>query len=95
MIHSKAPTLLKGLVDAHSHYPRAAKINGIQGSVQMCVSISSTGRVTDVEVVQSSGHKILDNAAVRSMQQVIFKPATKAGKPVEENLLQTIDYRLY
>ncbi|MDR0379207.1 MAG: TonB family protein [Candidatus Accumulibacter sp.] len=46
-------------------YPEQARRLGFEGTVTLFVEVSGDGRVEDVRVVASSGHSILDNAAVR------------------------------
>ncbi len=47
------------------NYPDEARRSKLSGNVRMTVSIASDGSVKDVKVTQFSGHKILDDAAVR------------------------------
>lgn len=50
------------------NYPEAAKQRHLYGSLQLTVSIRSDGSVDSVEINRSSGHKILDQAALRIVQ---------------------------
>ena len=47
------------------NYPEEAKQKGIHGSLQLTVAIRANGEVESVEINRSSGHKVLDQAAVR------------------------------
>ncbi len=47
------------------NYPREAKERKIYGSLQLTVAIKADGEVESVEINRSSGHKVLDNAALR------------------------------
>ena len=47
------------------NYPAAARDQKIYGSLQLTVSIRADGNVDTVEINRSSGHKVLDEAAVR------------------------------
>ena len=47
------------------NYPPAARDQKIYGSLQLTVSIRADGAVDTVEINRSSGHKVLDEAAVR------------------------------
>lgn len=49
-------------------YPEAARAAGQTGRVVLRVEIGRRGRVAAVEVVESSGHDRLDNAAVRTIR---------------------------
>jgi periplasmic protein TonB len=47
------------------NYPSEARARKIYGSLLLTVAIKSDGEVEAVEVTRSSGHKVLDQAAVR------------------------------
>jgi protein TonB len=47
------------------NYPQEAKARKIYGSLQLTVAIKADGEVESVEVNRSSGHKVLDQAAIR------------------------------
>jgi protein TonB len=47
------------------NYPAEAKARGIYGRLQLTVAIKADGEVEGVEVNKSSGHKVLDQAAIR------------------------------
>lgn len=50
------------------NYPEAAKEQKIYGQLRMTVSIKADGSIEKVEINQSSGHKILDDAALRIVE---------------------------
>jgi protein TonB len=50
----------------HLFYPAEAVANGIEGEVRLIVRLSADGSVSEVKVAASSGHAILDNAAIRA-----------------------------
>ena len=47
------------------NYPPAARDQKIYGSLLLSVSIKSDGNIEKVELIRSSGHKVLDEAAIR------------------------------
>jgi len=47
------------------NYPEEAKARKLYGSLQLTVAIKADGEVESVEINRSSGHKVLDQAAVR------------------------------
>jgi len=60
------------------NYPEKAKRNGIFGSLSLKVSINKDGTVNDISVRRSSGHKILDDSAIRIVRLAApFAPLTK------------------
>ncbi len=50
------------------NYPEAAKQQKLYGSLRLTVSIRADGSVDSVEINESSGHKLLDAAAVHIVQ---------------------------
>lgn len=51
------------------HYPSTARLNGWEGKVVLKVSIKKDGQLKDVEVVKSSGHESLDQAAMEAVRR--------------------------
>jgi len=47
------------------NYPEEAKARKIYGSLQLTVAIKASGEVEDVQINRSSGHGVLDKAAMR------------------------------
>ncbi len=51
----------------HFYYPMLARRKGWEGDVMLALRVEIDGRLTDIHVVSSSGHPVLDNAAVDSL----------------------------
>lgn len=64
------------------NYPMTARIRGLQGLVLLHVDVAPSGTPIAVTVATSSGHPILDEAAVAAVRTWRFRPATQAGVPV-------------
>jgi protein TonB len=64
-------------------YPKNALDQGMEGTVTLAITVSPQGKVAAVRVAKSSGHKLLDEAARRSVAAWTFTPGMKAGKPAE------------
>ncbi len=47
------------------NYPEVARQQQLYGSLRLLVSITPDGALKDVQVLDSSGHKVLDDAAIR------------------------------
>ncbi len=47
------------------NYPEEAKRRGLRGNVMLDVAVNQDGTVGDVAILRSSGHKLIDDAAVR------------------------------
>jgi len=75
-------------------YPYLARRRGQQGTVRLDVSVAADGRVSAVRVARSSGHVLLDQAAVRALQRWRFQPATRAGLAVRAQLIVPVRFRL-
>lgn len=50
----------------HLFYPPEAIARGIEGEVRLIVKLSADGAVENVSVAASSGHPLLDNAAIKA-----------------------------
>jgi len=50
------------------NYPEMAKRQNIAGSLVLDVAINPDGTVNAIQVLRTSGHKILDDAAVRIVE---------------------------
>ena len=73
---------LSGEVNQPPEYPADAVAHGEQGRVLLSIHVLPDGRVDFAGVTQSSGYRVLDEAARQAVMQWRFKPATMAGKPV-------------
>ncbi|MCW3837864.1 energy transducer TonB [Sphingomonas canadensis] len=64
-----APREMPSLWITDSSYPPESRSAGHQGMVGFELSISPKGRVTDCQIVKSSGHKALDEATCYLMRK--------------------------
>jgi protein TonB len=71
-------------------YPQNALRMGLQGSVALSITVNEEGRITAIEVKQSSGFKVLDNSALNWVRQHWVIPPANGSKLYEA----TITYRL-
>jgi len=60
-------------------YPDQAQVNGEQGTVLVSVYVRQDGKVAKYRIAQSSGFGDLDNAALESILNWRFVPATRDG----------------
>jgi len=58
------------LVQESLVYPLAARRQGLRGTVELHVWLEATGRVRDVQVVRSSTHDVLDDAALETVRRL-------------------------
>jgi protein TonB len=75
-------------------YPPAARKRGLEGLVVLAVEVDADGRPFDVTVKESSGHPMLDNAALGAVRRWRFEPARRAGRPVRAGVEVPIRFRL-
>ena len=74
-------------------YTDAARAAGIEGAVRVQLSISATGEVTAVKVLQSL-HPELDLAAEKAVRSASFAPATRCGAAVATTITISIKFSL-
>jgi protein TonB len=60
-------------------YPRKARRLGYEGIVMLKVLIDENGRVDDLTVLKSSGHSVLDHAALSAVRKWLFEPGSEGG----------------
>lgn len=75
-------------------YPAAAVRRQLEGTVLLRLHISSTGRVERADIVTSSGHSVLDLAALKAVQAWRGHPALHNGEEVATSELLPIRFRL-
>ncbi len=76
------------------HYPTIAKSRGWQGKVLLRVKVSAQGLSDSVTVDTSSGHDILDEAAVEAVRKWRFIPAKRGDRPVASSVIVPILFTL-
>jgi periplasmic protein TonB len=60
-------------------YPLEARKKGYKGEVVLKLEVLSNGFVGQIEIKNSSGHKILDQSALSTVKKWKFIPARKEG----------------
>lgn len=75
-------------------YPRLARKRGWQGKVLIAVHVDKKGQVGSLKLEQSSGHKSLDRAALKTLKSWRFTPATRLGQPVKSTIIVPILFQL-
>ncbi|MEA2014147.1 MAG: energy transducer TonB [Thermodesulfobacteriota bacterium] len=63
-------------------YPAIARRRGHEGGVLIAAMISAYGNVVELKIKESSGHHVLDQAAMKAVEEWEFKPARRMGIPV-------------
>lgn len=85
----------RGNVFSDDDYPSASRAAEEEGVARVSYVVGTDGRVTQCEVMQSSGFKRLDDATCSIIQRRFrFNPATRDGQPVAERKTQPVRWRL-
>lgn len=86
--------LLRDEFSKHTKYPAVAALKGWEGKVRIRLQVDKDGNVIGTpEVVEGSGHKMLDDDAVKTIMNISplpIPPSQLLAKPVFVNT--TIDY---
>ena len=75
-------------------YPPISRDNGEEGTVTLLLAVQTDGSISDIRIARSSGHPRLDAAAVRSLRQAKFQPATCHGKPIAVRIHQSFIFKI-
>ncbi|MCA9401982.1 MAG: energy transducer TonB, partial [Candidatus Omnitrophica bacterium] len=75
-------------------YPRIARIKGWTGKVWLEVYINTFGAVQNVNVVKSSGHHVIDQAALEAVREWKFIPASVDGVPEASKIILPIELKM-
>lgn len=75
-------------------YPRPAAIAGIEGWVEVEVIIRADGSVRQARVLRSNPARVFDSAALTAVQRWTWSPGMVAGRPVEQTVVQVIEFSL-
>jgi protein TonB len=67
------------------NYPDDARRQQVHGQLVLTVALNRDGSVKRMDVIQPSGHRVLDDAAQRTVQLAApFPPLPKTGEEVDE-----------
>jgi len=75
-------------------YPRMAKRRGYEGRTVLEVEVFENGKVGDIVVAESSGFKILDEAAQDSVKEWSFVPGTRNGENIRQRVMVPVRFDL-
>ncbi len=75
-------------------YPAAARREKLQGLVLLRVEVSEEGFALKVEIEESSGHRLLDTAALDAVRRWRFEPARVAGQAIKGRAQVPIRFKL-
>jgi protein TonB len=75
-------------------YPKLARARGWEGTTLLQLSIDAGGRVANARVLVSSGHEVLDRAALDAVASWSFIPARRGDTAVASSVEAPIVWRL-
>lgn len=84
-------TTLKTWLEKHKTYPRRARLSGTQGTVVITFSMNRDGKVLSRHIIESSGHTVLDEAAVEAVQKASPLPQPPA-QLADSDLIVTVPF---
>ena len=73
---------LAALQNPAPRYPPFARRRGLEGRTILEVEVLEDGSPGDLRVVSSSGHALLDRAALAAVKKWAFRPARRGGRAV-------------
>lgn len=75
-------------------YPEQARRRRLEGTVVLEALVGGKGKVDDLTVHASSGHQLLDEAALRAVRDWLFEPGQRGGMPVTAKVLVPVRFAL-
>jgi protein TonB len=75
-------------------YPERARRAGAEGVVGVRIVLAANGSVRQVELTQSSGSRLLDEAALAAARASTFSPASRNRSPVEAEAVASYRFEL-
>jgi protein TonB len=82
------------VVRVEPEYPRKAARAGREGWVKLAFTITPSGGVTDVRVLESRPRRVFDRAARRALEQWRFRPQRIDGRALAREAVQVIEFKL-
>src|ERR1700676_403316 len=81
--------------DVQDYYPEVSRRNGEEGRAIVKVCVNVAGKIDSVEIATTTGHPLLDEAALKVAKAFRFKPATSEGKPVASCPVLPVKFELH
>jgi len=75
-------------------YPERARRAGAEGVVGVRITLAADGSVRQVELTQSSGSRLLDEAALEAARSSSFAPASRNRSPVASEAVASYRFEL-
>ncbi|CAN7361636.1 energy transducer TonB [Pseudoxanthomonas sp. LjRoot168] len=79
--------------NAQPKYPASMLRAGVGGTVVVLADVDANGNPVDVRVVERSGERELDRAALSAVKQWRFEPAMRNGKAIATSVKVPVDFK--
>ncbi len=96
-----ADMLKKGVVEdarpeswIRPYYPLGSRLRGEEGRVTLNVTVNTSGKARHIDIMQSSGYRALNHAAIQAVQKARFIPTRQNGIPIESEITLTFRFEL-
>jgi TonB family protein len=76
------------------HYPLSARKRGLQGLVVLKLLVNYSGEVEVIELLESSGHSLLDESAMEAVKKWMFPKTTTISLGSKQWIRKTIEFKL-
>lgn len=75
-------------------YPRLARLRGLEGEVVIQLAVNSKGVPIKTKLVRSSGHPVLDQAALEGLKKWRFEKSTEISQTIAFTTRKTVKFQL-
>ena len=76
-------------------YPEMAIFLGYQGNAIVRIKVSAKGLSEGVDILRSSGHKLLDEAVTKALKKWRFTPSKRGNTPMVNSVVISVIFILY
>ncbi|MFQ5849212.1 MAG: energy transducer TonB [Candidatus Binatia bacterium] len=90
-----SPTRPLGGYQVKPRYPESARREGVQGITLLKLHVLESGKVGQILVERSAGHRDLDEAALEAVKKWRFEPARKGKRPTAVWVLLPVRFELH
>ena len=86
---------MKRKIELLWQYPEVARVNGLSGSLKINFAVDKTGKLKDVVLLESSGYKFFDDAAMKALKDAApFAPFPDTWDVERLNIEGTFIYEI-
>ena len=76
-------------------YPEEARVKQYEGDVGLLLLVNTEGEVSTAKIVKSSGHSVLDSAALNYSSNILFEPILVNDHPTTRWVKWGVNFRLF